>query len=476
MLTIKTLFKDSAIYGAGNFVFKSISFLVFPLYAQVLSVADFGIMELVNTGVGVVSLVTNLGLNNAVQRFYWDKDTGKSGQPIVVSNGLYCMIVWGGAILCLCAAVSYYFKEWLFVKYEIDWIYVLIALITVFFSQNVSYCMDVVRLHFSPMKFSFLSGLSSGLTLILCVYFMIVLRLGVFGFFGAGCIAVVLVFPIALYCIKDDIVKEINVDWIKGLAKYGYPFIFMGLGYWALSTIDRWMLATYTNTTEVGLYSIGFKFAAIIFFLNTAMGQAWSPFFMKLYAEDKNYKEKVANIYLVYLLMFSSIGIFMALFAKEVLMIFTPKEYWAASKILSILAVGAVIYGTTQFSAIGISLEKRPAIFSYISVVVLGLNLLMNVILIPVYGGTGAALALTLSYFCMTLLYFFVANRIHFIPYSKVMNFCSLLLLLFACVIAGFFEAGVSDAYILLIKVVIAGGFIISLCLCRKFCFIHIQQ
>lgn len=73
------LAKDMAIYGAGDMVFKFLAFAIFPIYAHLFRVDQFGIMELVNTLAGLISIFLSLGITSAVQRFYWDPDFQRPG-------------------------------------------------------------------------------------------------------------------------------------------------------------------------------------------------------------------------------------------------------------------------------------------------------------------------------------------------------------------------------------------------------------
>jgi O-antigen/teichoic acid export membrane protein len=76
---LKALVKDVAIYGAGEFFFKLISFSVFPIYAHTFTVAEFGVWGLLTVSTTLLGFVVNLGVNQAVQRFYFDP--AHSDQP-----------------------------------------------------------------------------------------------------------------------------------------------------------------------------------------------------------------------------------------------------------------------------------------------------------------------------------------------------------------------------------------------------------
>lgn len=433
-MTIKSLIKDIFVYGAGNLVFKAISFFVFPLYTYVLTVSDFGAMELVNTGVGIVALIINLGLNNSVQRFYYDKDTGTKEQPLVVSNGLYCMSVFGCIVALAAIVFVYLLQDFLSCEYSVSWTWVVIALINVYISQHISYCMDVMRLHFLSKRFALISSGCSLLTVVFCLLFLFYFHYGVLGFFLASLLASVLMFPISIWSIKKDLVALMDFKWCIKLLQYGYPMVFSSIFYWALSTVDRWMLAMYKDVYEIGLYSIGFKFASIIIFINNAVVQAWIPFCMKMFSEDENYKRKIADIYSCYICVLVFLGTIISLFSKEILMFLLPTEYHNAASTLSILVIGTVIYSSTQFSVIGMTFEQKTKYIAYVSFLTLIVNILLNFLFIPIYGSAGASVAMLLSYLIMTILYFFITSRIHYIPYSKYINCYCLFILVFSSI------------------------------------------
>ena len=110
-MNAKSLIKDTLIYGSGNLICRAISFFVFPLYTYVLTTSDFGTMELVNTGAGIISVIINLGLNNSLQRFYYDTGTDKYEQRVLVSTGLYCMGIFGLGVLLIAICITYILKD-----------------------------------------------------------------------------------------------------------------------------------------------------------------------------------------------------------------------------------------------------------------------------------------------------------------------------------------------------------------------------
>lgn len=212
---------------------------------------------------------------------------------------------------------------------------------------------------------------------------------------------------------RKDFVLGFDKGYAKTLFNYGYPFILANVAYWLLSSVDRWMLIELSNSTQLGLYSIGFKVTQIITFISGAFAQAWSPYSIKLYAENPNYKTIVGNIYTYLNLFLVIIAIGLSLFSLEILMITTPQEYWLAAESLSVLSFGLAFQGITQLSVYGIALEKKTMLISIGSWLTAIINVVANYFFIKQWGSLGAATATTLSFLFMNLFYIFYTQKLH---------------------------------------------------------------
>jgi O-antigen/teichoic acid export membrane protein len=454
---LRKLGKDVSTYGAGDLLFRILAFAIFPIYANVFSVEEFGVYALVSTSVGIAALLANMGLNNAVQRYYWESQTDPGAQIRIVSTGLYILMASSVGIVLLVLVSLYPINDLVASRYGISWIVALIALLTIIPEQVVQYCLDILRLHFAAWKFVLLSflknllGVAVGLVLIL----LFDGRLEALFFGGlAGAVAAV---PIALVYIRRDLALAYCPKTAKCLFTFGYPFIFAGIAYWLFGTVDRWMLAELSDATQVGLYGIAYKFAAIVLFLNSAFGQAWSPFALKLRQDDLEYRVSYAQVFSLWFFLLTIAGSAIALLGKEALYLFTPPEYWAASSSLGVLVMSIVLSGTTQITAVGISLERKTRLFVVAAWTTTVANILLNFFFIPVWGATGAAIATFLSYGILTTLYLFWSQRLHPIPLEKEKLIYSSFLVILIVVASVSFEGMETTVHATLLKFVLLG-------------------
>lgn len=414
MLT--SLGKDVVLYGASDLLFKVLAFSVFPIYAYTFSVRDFGVIELVTAFSMLLTMCCSLGLNNAVQRYYWDPGMTEEGKRRLVSTGL--LFQSGSTIILVAAAAAglYAIRQPVEEQYGVSWSLIVSALAGLIPSVALQYVLDVLRLQFAPWRYACVAFLKNAVGVAVGLVLILAFGFGVTGIFMGTAVAGLLAVPLGLWMIGKDLEVGFNSGVAQTLFQFGYPFIFSGLAYWVLGSIDRWMIAQLSNMDEVGLYGIAFKFAAIVMFLNTAFGQAWSPWAMKVRAERSDYRKVYSEVFSVWFLLLTLAGCVLSMFAKELLVLTTPERYWPAANILIVAVLGVVFLGTTQITAVGISLEKRTRIFAVSAWIAAALNVALNIVLIPRLGALGAALATTVTYFGLSGAYLYWTQRIHPLP------------------------------------------------------------
>jgi O-antigen/teichoic acid export membrane protein len=412
------LAKDSAIYGGADFIGKTLTFFSFPLVAAVLSPLAFGALELILVSGRLLGVVVNCGLNNALQRFYWDENTLKGDRPSAVSSGFMAQFFFGSiAFMLLCIFIPELHAIAQCEELPISKTALFLGICLMVLFQWNQYALDVTRLHEAPWCFFSISIFSRGGAAVLGVLAVVVFEWGIDGWIGAQVLALLSALPVALCVIRHDLTVRFDFSWVRKLTGFGYPFIFVGLAYWLFTSMDRWMLAGMASVNEVGIYSVASRFGIAVFFVSTAFGQAWSPLAIKIRTEHpKEYREIYVNVLFALLLLMLAVGGGLALFSGEVIGLFMPATYGSAALPLAILCFGSVLQSTLQVTAIGISLEKKVFLFARVAWVTALINLGLNYFLIPKYGATGAATATLASYMVMTGCYLYFTQRLHPLP------------------------------------------------------------
>lgn len=100
------LMKNTIIFTLGNFGSKLISFFLIPLYTNVLTTTEYGVVDLVVTVVTVAVPVLTLNISESVMRFALDKDADKQkitqiGTGVLLIGMLVGLLVFQYAVLLI---------------------------------------------------------------------------------------------------------------------------------------------------------------------------------------------------------------------------------------------------------------------------------------------------------------------------------------------------------------------------------------
>ena len=407
----KALLKDTLIYGGVDFFFKFINFALFPLYAFILPVSEFGILALITTLTTLLCIIMNCGQTYALQRFY-----GNSG-PNATKTGLICFGLIGIVITAIALIIAFFVKE-----HQIALPLLLLGIMAAWPYQVYQYNVASLRIDFQTRQFLLLNmlqnGLSIGLSFILAYQF----KLGLLGFLSAIAIGN---FISASFCLLKSY-RKLTGHFDRQLAKqmlvFGIPFVFTDLTNWLYASLDRWMLGEMASSAEVGYYSIAFKLCTIIIFFINAFGAAWNPHVMKLYHEDSDYKKFIGKSLTKWFYFLICLAAVLILFNKEILMLTTPSAYWPASQLIPWVSIGLAFHGTLVLSTTGLFIEKKTLYLTIGTWLGALINFTLNLKLIPYLGAYGSALACMLTYMLQAVYYLYYSQRFHYVPleYTKL--------------------------------------------------------
>jgi O-antigen/teichoic acid export membrane protein len=214
---------------------------------------------------------------------------------------------------------------------------------------------------------------------------------------------------------------------------FSFPLIPASIAFWVINLSGIYFIQSLVNTREVGLYQIGTSVASLMAMLTGAFQMAWGPFAFSIYKQP-NAKQVYALALSVYLGIASFIAVLITLFSFEILTILTTQDYLDAYLVAGILAFNYLLIGISYIAGIGTGIAKNNKMFGIASLVSAGLLVVLNLILVPVYGKEGAAIATLASQIIIPIAIFWHAQKLYPIPY----NFGKAALIFLSGLIAGF--------------------------------------
>jgi O-antigen/teichoic acid export membrane protein len=105
------------------------------------------------------------------------------------------------------------------------------------------------------------------------------------------------------------------------------------------------------------------------------------------------------------------------LFAKEALWLLTTPAYYSANRIVIILAPSLLLWNMYYFAP-GIAIAKKTYFTFMINLGAFSVNFILNLLLIPIVGVLGAAMAMLISSFLFFIANIFVSQKLYYIPYK----------------------------------------------------------
>lgn len=411
----KSLGKDTIVYGTGSFVMRIIGMFLVPIYTRIFSPSDYGIMSVLGTVAGMMSIFIIMGFTSA-QTFYFFDTEDKQDRYSILSTSLIYRIFISLAICTTLFVFAEPFSKYILGNADYAVYLKILALATPFTVVNTLF-INIQRMTFSKWKYLFLTIGSGIFGTLLAIYLVVIKRMGLIGVFQAQLYGAIFFTFVGFFLVKEYLRFSFSFERLKDMLKYGIPLIPAGISIWVIQFADRYFLIHYSGMSDVGLYSVGGKIALLVTFVTGAFRMAWAPFRMAV-AKQKDARQFYAKVLTYYLMGLSLLCVFCSLFAREILMVLTRPAYYGGSKVVGLLAFSAVGYGLIPVINIGLGLTKKTQFNGLAFGVAAIANVVLNYVLVPRFSIMGASLATVISFFIANLISYIAGQKYYYIPFE----------------------------------------------------------
>ncbi len=165
-----------------------------------------------------------------------------------------------------------------------------------------------------------------------------------------------------------------------------------------LGWMDTFVMGIYETDKNVGIYNVSLKIATLTIFTLQAINSILAPKIAKSYKENntQQYKRLIHFSTKLNFLISGAVIVVILIFNKFLLSIFGD-EFIAGSTILYILCAGQIINSFSGSVGIILQMIGKQKIHQNFVLMALLINLILTLILTPIYGGIGAATATVIS-------------------------------------------------------------------------------
>lgn len=402
MTKYEKLVKNSAVFAIGNFSSKFITLLMLPVYTSNLTQSSYGQIDIILTTLALLVPIFTVNIVEGVVRFSLDKKNYTYEE--VLTNSL-TIILFGFILLILTfpfiSRVDY-LKDYLFVFYGL------------FFIQALDSSVKQFSRSINLSRIYMLSDILYTVVFVSCNIILLFLSsFGIKGYFlsmfvAYFCDLVFISFNIKIFRLIK--VHSINMYKMKEMIIYCIPLIPNTIMWWIMNISDRYLIIYFLGASANGLYAVANQFPSIISNFHSIFFKAWQVSAIEE-SEDKNKSEFYSTVFnLFFFIMVIVTSLYLAL-NKIIIGIFVSTDFYNAWKYAPFLVLGVVFSSFSGFIGTNyVAMKKTKGAF-YTSLVGAIVNVLLNIILIPLLGVYGASIATMISFFTMWLLRVFDTRK-----------------------------------------------------------------
>ena len=416
MAGLKSLLKDTAIYGISSIVGRFLNYLLVPIYAASMSAASggYGVVTEVYAWTALLMVILTYGMETTFFRFV-NKDT-ETPQKVystvltMVGSTSLLFVALGMVFLHPIASMMGYAEH--------PW-YVGMMMIVV--AMDAFQCLPFSYLRYKRKPLVF-AGLKM-LFIVLNITLNLIYYVGMGGsdvfyafFFNLICTSVIMLLLIPQIKLGGGFDGKLA----KRMLNYSYPILILGiagiLNQVADKIIFRHVYPGEDAQVQLGIYGAASKIAMIMAMLTQAFRYAYEPFVFSK-SKDKDSKLMYANA-MKYFIIFTLLAFLAVVFYIDILKYILAPDYWSGLKVVPIVMMAEIfmgVYFNLSFWYKLIDETKWGAWFSFAGCAVL---IAINVFFVPLYGYMACAWAGFAGYGVAMLLSYFVGQKKYPIQYD----------------------------------------------------------
>ena len=418
MAGLKSLAKETAIYGVSSIVGRFLNYLLVPVYTIALpaSSGGYGVVTNIYAWVALMLVLLTCGMETGFFRF---ANKGQDDPMRVYSTTLLSVSIGSVIFVVLGLLFLEPIAGWL--EYgEHPW-YIGMMMIVVAMDAIQSIPFAYLRYKKRPIKFAALKLLFIFLNIALNLFYYVVLKGNDVGYaflFNLICTSVVML------CMIPELrgfTYILDRELLKRMLRYSLPLVILGVAGILNQVADKIIFPfVYPDeaeaTVQLGIYGAASKIAMIMAMFTQAFRFAYEPFVCGK-CKEKDSREMYAQA-MKFFIIFTLLAFLAVMFYLDILRHIIGRDYWDGLRVVPIVMAAEIFMGIYFNLSFWYKLIDETRWGAYFSLTGCTILILMNVFLIPKYGYIACAWAGFTGYGVAMLLSYFVGQKKYPIQYD----------------------------------------------------------
>ncbi|MCH5216712.1 MAG: oligosaccharide flippase family protein [Muribaculaceae bacterium] len=434
LATIKSLAKDTAVYGLSSIIGRFLNWCLVPVYTIVFPAEEYGVVTYIYSFVAIALVILIYGMETGFFRFVNDAD---EKNPIrVYSTALLSIaatsIMFLIAVCCFITPIS----DIMELPAHPDYILIMAATVAIDAFTAIPFC--YLRYKKCSMRFATIKLIGIAINIALniffiigCPYLMKVSSQSVSWFYdsqyGVGYIFLANLLSslavLIMLCPELRIKYVYSVKLFRKMFRYSFPILVLGVAGIMNQSIDKILIPYILRDSaeawsQVGIYGANYKIAIVMVMFIQAFRFAYEPV---IFSQNREKNVKKTQLYadaMKYFIIFGYVIFLGVMFYLPVLKFFIGKAYFVGLSVVPVVMMAELFNGIFFNLSLWYKLTDRTVWGSYFSILGLVVTLTLNFLLVPKMGYMGAAWAAFFCYLVMMLASYFVGKKYYPIQYD----------------------------------------------------------
>jgi O-antigen/teichoic acid export membrane protein len=411
---IKSFLKDALIYTIPTILSRGIAILLLPIYTRIATPAELGALDLFLIFGNIVALTVALEISQGIARYIPEITDGKQ-RLAYSSTGLYFTFFMYAFFFIF--AFSFYLELNHFITGKAEYAqFFQLALVYIALNGFFYYFQNQLRFEGNSVGYAIVSVFYATTNLASAFIFGIVYDLGLTAILYSMIVSVLFSSLLGFFLLRKSFGFVFKPDLLKQLLMFSMPLVPASMLVFVSLYIDRYMINLLLDLESVGLYGVAVRLASAASLVMIGFQMAITPLIYKHYNEPET-PQNLAVIFKYFVIFATLFFLVYSLVIEELLHLLTTPEFYVVANVIPILVL-ALLFSNMYVFMPGIGIRKKAHLIFLISLVAAVLNVVLNYLLIPIFGILGSALATAVGYFLAFLSFVFFSQKLYFVPHK----------------------------------------------------------
>lgn len=396
--------KASLWFIVSNVILKGISFFTLPIFARLLTPAEYGVVSVYNSWVATISIITTLTIWGGVFNVGMVKFENEQRKMISSFQGL------ATSITLLFSFLSSFFLDTLSEISGLSNLLIVCMYIEILAQIPFNIWSTEQRYRFEYKKLIIVTCLIAILSPL-----MGIVAVNATNFKAEARIMSNLLLLAIIGCVL------FFVNQIKGKSffskqfwEYGFKFSIVLVPHYLSTQIlnqsDRIMINSMCGSSDAGIYSVAYNFALLLSLVTNGINSSLTPHIYQCMKAGDTRKLKKETTFIV--LLVALMALCLICFVPDLFIFMLPESYYPALRVIPPVTVGAYfLFLYPLFGSIEFYYEEKKYV-TYASVIGAMLNVALNYMFIQSFGFIAAAYTTLICYLCFSICHFYFMNKI----------------------------------------------------------------